>query len=203
MQYQLRVVLRSPRTALPLIQHAKNISKAIAKYPGWFASLSLELAQLDLSIARVDVAQVATYTRAKGTVQVRDAALARVVSHLKMLRSCVEQIARRDAANAFVIAHAAGMGVARGTSFVKVNLALYPGHVSGEVEARAKMLIKHEAHDWQYSLDGKTWLNLPSTRQSTTRITGLTPGTQVYVRHRALQRRGATSWSAAAMLTVR
>jgi hypothetical protein len=59
------------------------------------------------------------------------------------------------------------------------------------------------SHDWQYSTDGgKTWTAVPTTLQGKTAITGLTPGSSLVVRHRAVTKAGADDWSLTQALIV-
>jgi len=52
------------------------------------------------------------------------------------------------------------------------------------------------AYDWEWSTDGgKTWQLAPSTVQSRTRMIGLTPGSTVLFRFRAVTRKGESDWS--------
>jgi hypothetical protein len=68
--------------------------------------------------------------------------------------------------------------------------------VSGSVRLTAPVTGDRATYRKQMSTDGgKTWIALPDILQSTTVVTGLTPGTTVLFRHEALTLKGESDWS--------
>ena len=74
--------------------------------------------------------------------------------------------------------------------------AAIQGSVSGPVKLVAPVAGPRAAYDWQWSTDGgKTWQLAPSTTQARTAMIGLTPGSTVLFRYRAVTKTGETDWS--------
>jgi hypothetical protein len=191
-----QVVLRRPRTAIGTLLLAKAIHDALAANAGMFPSPVPALPKLSTDISSLDAAQTATQTRTKGTVQDRDAKLAIVISDLGHLRGYVQQVVDADPTNAATIAHDAGMSLRKQTAVTKNDISAKPNaKTSGSIDVVAKLATKHASHEWQYSTDGKTWTNASPTLQARTTIPGFTPGTTVYVRHRAVTKTGPDPWS--------
>jgi len=182
---------------------AKAIATAVAANKLLFPAPNPSLAQLTSDIAALDVAETATHTRATGTVETRNAKLAVVNSDLDLLRAYVQTVADADPANAASIATSAGMFVRKATTKVKQDLTAKPNKtLSGSVDVVVKASSSRESQEWQYSLDGKTWVDAPPTLQSKTTIAGFTPGTIAYFRHRAVTKTGRTDWSQPVSLMV-
>jgi hypothetical protein len=197
-----QVVLRRPHTALGTLLLAKAIHDALAASAGMFPSPVPTVVTFGVDIAALDVAQTATQTKTKGTVQTRDAKLAVVITDLNHLRAYVQTVVDADPTNAATIAHDAGMGLRKPFARSKNDVSAKPNKtVSGSVDVMAKLSQKHESHEWQYSTDGgKSWTSVASTLRATTTISGFTPGTAVMVRHRAITKTGPDAWSQAVSL---
>jgi hypothetical protein len=74
--------------------------------------------------------------------------------------------------------------------------AAVQGSVSGSVKLVAPFAGPRSAYDWQWSTDGgKTWQLAPSTVQARTSMIGLTPGSTVLFRYRAVTKAGESDWS--------
>jgi len=182
----------------------KAIESAVVADKVTFPAPTPPMAQFAVHISDLDAAETATHTRAKGTVETRDAKLAIVVSDLVLLRGYVQQLADADPANAAEIAQKAGMTIRKPTTLTKGPLTAKPSKtVSGSVVVSAKVTVPRESHEWQYSLDGgKTWVDAPPTLQAKTTIGGFTPGATVYFRHRALTKTGRDDWSTVTSVLV-
>jgi hypothetical protein len=101
-----------------------------------------------------------------------------------------------DPANAVSIAHAAGMAVRKSSAFTKPDFGAKPDKVlSGVIRVSVRVAGKRQTHLWQFSTDGKTWIDMPPTMQAKTTASGFTPGSTVYFRHRAITRAGLEDWS--------
>ncbi len=160
--------------------------------------------QFTSDIGDLVTAENAAKMRTKGAVQTRDAKLGVVLADLKQLVAYVETVANADPSNAAAIAMSAGMVIKKQPVTTKNDLDFRKSAVSGSVVVMARVGSRQkEAHEWEYSVDGgKTWLTLPTTTQAKTTITGLTSGTSVQVRHRAVSNTGITAWSDAASSMV-
>ncbi len=197
------VVLRRPHTAAGVLLLAKAIHDALAANKGMFPIPIPTLVQLGTDIAALDAAQTATQTRAKGTVQDRDAKLVVVIADLNQLRGYVQGVVNGDPTNAATIAHDAGMSLHAAPAHNKTAIAVKPNkQVSGSVDVVVKAGGAHVSHEWQYSLDGKTRTNASPTVQARTTIPGFTPGATVYVRHRAVMKTGPEPWGQTVSMIV-
>lgn len=156
-----------------------------------FPSPSPALAKVTSDSAALASAQTVALTKAKGTAAERNAKLAIVVDDLKLLAAYVQGVANGDLAHAISIIESAGMSVRKPRTVPpKQDLALKHGVVSGVVEAIAKAQGPRSSYEWQWSTDGKTWTAVPTTIRAKTSITGLTPGTTIYVRHAVVTKNG-------------
>jgi hypothetical protein len=202
-QPQIRVVLRKPKSIVALLAFSEAIYTAMAANAKLFASPNPPLAQFTSDTSALHTAQLATATKTAGTAATRDEKLAIVETDLENLRAYVQTVANATPAQAASIAAAAGMSLRKAASPSKAPLTVKAGPSSGAVQVSAKVgAAGHVAHEWQYSTDGKTWTSAPSTLQGKTTITGLTPGSLVYVRHRVLTKTGDGDWDDAVSMIV-
>ncbi len=156
-----------------------------------FPSPSPTLATVTSDSAALSSAQTVALTKAKGAAADRNVKLAVVVDDLRLLAAYVQGVAIGDPANAISIIESAGMSVKKPkTDTPKQDLALKHGAVSGAVDVLAKAAGPRTSYVWQWSTDGKTWTMLSPTIQAKTSITGLTPGTTIYVRHAVVTKTG-------------
>jgi hypothetical protein len=77
----------------------------------------------------------------------------------------------------------------------KVPFDVRQGPVSGSLRVRARAAKTRASYDWQYSLDGVTWIDFQRTVGARAELTGLVPGTRVFVRYRTVSRLGVSDWS--------
>jgi hypothetical protein len=64
------------------------------------------------------------------------------------------------------------------------------------VKVVAPAAARRASYDWQYSIDGgKTWVDMPTTLQSRTSVTGMTSLSTVQFRYRSVIKTGAGEWS--------
>lgn len=201
-QSRVLVTLTLPRPVLALLALAKALQAAIAANPGIFKSPVPSLAQLASDIAAFDTAQAATKT-VKGSVEARDAKRVIVVADLHALRAYVQTLCDADPANATSIAEAAKMSTRKPTKRTQNDVNVKAGPSSGSLEVTARLTTARASHEWEYSTDGgKTYVSTPPTLQGKTTISGLVPGSTVFVRHRAVTKTGPDDWSQPVSLTV-
>ncbi len=198
-----QVVLRRPHTAVAVLALAKAIYDALETNKGMFPSPNPPMPTFLADINAFDVAQTATHTRTKGTVEARDAKLAVVLSDLGQIRAYVQKVVDADPANAATIAQNAGLSLRKSSARSKTDLSAKPNKkVSGSVDVVVKVGGVKASHEWQYSTDGKSWTNASPTMQAKTTIPGFTPGTTVFFRHRAVTKTGPDNWSQAVSMIV-
>jgi len=169
-----------------------------------FPSPSPTLATVTTDNTALSNAESVALTKAKGAAADRNAKRTIVVNDLKLLAAYVQGVANAaDPADAISIIESAGMSVRKPKATQpKQDLSLKQGKVSGEVEVVAKAQGPRASYEWQWSADQKTWNVLPSTLQAKTSITGLTPGTTVYVRHAVVTKTGVGDWSQVVSMMV-
>jgi hypothetical protein len=185
-----------------LIGKTSAIIAAMTGNPS-FPSPFPTLATVTSDSAALTSVQAVALTRAKGAAAERNAKLAIVVADLKLLAAYVQSVADGGPANAISIIESAGMSVMKPRETTpKQDLALKHGAVSGIVLVLAKAQGPHAAYEWQWSTDGKTWTSLPTTIQAKTSITGLTPGTTIYVRHAVVTKTGVGDFGQVASMMV-
>jgi hypothetical protein len=197
-------VLRPPHTALALLVLAKAVHDCLDKNKGTYTTPNPPLAQFASDIADLDAAELATHTRAKGTIAARDEKLAIVRSDLQKIRAYVQGLVDADPANAVSLAQNAGLGLRKATLKTKSEVSAKPNKkTSGSVDVTAKVGGVKASHEWQYGGDGgKTWTDAPPTLQARITLHGFTPGSTALVRHRAVTKTGPDNWSQAVSLIV-
>lgn len=207
-----RVVLSLETSKVPaLLPQAKAIYNSFEANKAQLPAPPVPLATLLAQIQDLDTAEQATGTRTKGTVPVRNAKRAVLVTSLENLRMYVQTLCDASPEQAAAIASAASMAVAKVPLHDKPVLQAKQGAQSGTVAliANATLLIgrgvrKKATFNWEMSADGgKTWLPLPSTPIASTTVAGLTPATTYAFRVCVTVSKTVGEWSQPVMLLVR
>jgi hypothetical protein len=198
---QTVVVLSVPRSVAAVLVLSKAVLQAVTANKTTFPSPTPTVAQFGSDISALDTAETAVKTKTVGTVPVRNEKLAMVVADLRQLRAYVQLIANATPEQAESIAASAGMTVRKPVVRNKSDLAAKTT-VSGSVKLVAKATAGSHAHEWQYSLDGKTWVNAPSSLQAKTTISNLQTNVLTYFRHCAVSKAGPGNWSQPISLLV-
>jgi len=195
-------VLDLPKRINVLITFADGVVKAMTGNV-YFPSPSPALATVAAAITDLQNAETAALARSKGAAATRNAKRAVLVSLLQQLRMYVQSIVDPNAENGPAIIQSAGMAVKKTATRPPRVFAALAGAVSGTVKVVAPSAGARSSYDWQYSTDGKTWIDLTSTIQAKTNLTGQTPGTVLEFRYRPVTKAGAADWSAPVSYTVR
>ncbi len=194
--------LKLPRSIEPLITHVQRIVTCVTDNPYFPAPVPAPWV-IGKAIADLKTAQTATLTRTKGTIEVRDEKRWALVSLLQQLRGYVQVVADADPDNAGTTITSAGFSVRKQPGRCPRSFSAKPGLVSGVVKVSAPSAGHRASYEWVYSVDGgESWLEMPPTLQASTKIAGLTPGTSVMFRYRAITGRGASGWSQPVTLAV-
>jgi hypothetical protein len=189
------VSLKLPKPVAQLIPYAAGIVTGMTNNPA-FPNPVVPLATVNAAISALHTAEAAALTRAKGAVATRNEKRAALVSLLEQLRAYVQARADATPENGASIIESAGMAVRKVATHPARTFTAKAGAVSGSVTLYAKSVGDRAAYMWEYSTDGgKTWLALPPTLQAKTTVTGLTPGSSVEFRYRAVTKTGAADWS--------
>jgi hypothetical protein len=188
--------LKLPKPNPTLITYAQGIVKGMTGN-AYFPAPSPALAAVSAAIADLQSAETQALTRAKGAAAARNEKRATLVSLLQQERSYIQGIADGSPENGASIIQSAGLVVKKVPTHTPRVFAAKPGTVSGAVKLVAPAAGPRASYEWEYSTDGgKTWATMPPTIQSKTSITGLTSGSSVQFRYRAVTPKGgAGDWS--------
>jgi hypothetical protein len=195
-------ILSLPPAVPKLITCALGIVTRMTNNPS-FASPIPTLAAVQAAIDDLEEAEVIALMRTRGAAAARDAKRAVLVSLLEPLRAYVQTIADANPENGPAIIESAGFTLRKIPVMPPRGFKVERGAVSGTVKLVVPATARRAAYDWQYSVDGgKTWLEIVSTLQSRTEVTGLTPLTTTQFRYRTLTKTGRSDWSQPASIVV-
>ena len=195
-------MLALPKRINVLITYADNV---VARMTGnaYFPSPSPALAKVSAAITDLQSSETATLARTKGAAATRNARRAALVSLLQQLRSYVQSIVDGNEENAPAMIQSAGMAVKKAATRKPRVFAALAGANSGTVKLVAPSAGNRVSYAWQYSADGKTWIDLAMTLQARATLTGQTPGTVLQLRYRWATKTGEADWSAPVTFTVK
>jgi len=209
---RLRVALGVETQKVPvLLPQATHIYNGFQANQTLFPTPPVPLATVLVQIQDLATAEQATKTGTKGTVPIRNAKRAVVVTTLESMRMYVQSLCDANPEQAAMIAAAAGMVIAKVPAFAKPVLQAKQGIQSGTVllGANATLLVgrgvrKKVTFNWEVSADGgKTWTIVPSTPLASTTVTGLTPLVTYAFRVCVTVSRTTGEWSQPVLLLVR
>ena len=189
------VVCTLPEVVAALIALGLVIVQKMTDNKATFPSPSLALAQVTTDLNALSTSEMAVKNKT-ASVEARDEKKHVVITDLHLLRNYVQMIVSQNPEHAAVIADAAGMRLRKPNTRAQSDLVAKPHTVSGSVHLVAKAAGKRASHDWQYSLDGKSWLSAPSSVQAQTTIGNLQTGVVTYFRHRSVTKAGPADWTA-------
>jgi hypothetical protein len=195
-------VLALPKRINLLITYADNV---VTRLTGnaYFPSPSPALAAVSAAITDLQTAETATLARTKGAAATRNAKRAALVSLLQQLRTYVQTVVDGNEENAPAMIQSSGMAVKKTAVRKPRVFAALAGATSGTVKLVAPSAGRRVSYAWQYSADGKTWIDLALTLQAKTTLTGQTPGTVLQFRYRWVLKTGEADWTAPVTLTVK
>ncbi|APR79918.1 Hypothetical protein A7982_05265 [Minicystis rosea] len=188
----IHVVLRLPVQMGKFLFHAKAVLVAVKDNPR-FPDAGPLVVPLGEGIVRLEEAL-------HGTTAERSAAREAVRDALVHLGDHVQSVAEKaagtvDLSAVRALVESAGMDLRKISTHPKATFAAKYGPVAGSVDLTAPHSPARDSHEWEMSIDQRTWMTLPSTRQAKTRVEGLPMGTAHHFRHRFLTKDGHTAWS--------
>jgi hypothetical protein len=197
------VSLDLPTKVPALITYATSVVTAMTGNAS-FPTPAPTPAVVTAAIAALQTAESAALARTKGAVTARNDKKAALVALLQEVKAYVQKTADADADNSAAIIQSAGVSVKK-TAVRKPRVF---SAVQGPVSGTAKLVTASAGHrasyEWQSSIDGgKTWVEAAATLQAKTSVTGLTPGSTVQFRYRAVTKTGQGDWSAPVSLLVK
>jgi hypothetical protein len=194
-------VLNLPRRVKNVGAYANSILAAMTGNAS-FLTPSPSLATVQTDLDAFNAAEATVLTRAKGSAEARNAKLLVLHEDLRHLVDYVQGVANANPASADAIIQSAGMAVRKVTLHAKGPLTAKLGTVSGSVKLVAKAVAQRACYEWQYSIDQKTWAEVPPTLQSKVHVVGLTAATAYFFRFRGITKAGAGDWSGVVSLLV-
>jgi len=156
------------------------------------------------SVNNLETAEILASTRVAGSVSARDLKYDVVLKAVHGLLNYVQNLADNapDEATAISIITASGFDLKNAGIRVKAPIAVKNGAVSGSVLISAKSAGARTSYNWRYSVDNVTWIELPTTIQAKTTVSGLTPATIVHFQCRSITKTGAGNWSQTMIIVV-
>jgi hypothetical protein len=201
--HRATISLGIPKKNADVILYASNIVQKMTGNPA-FPTPTPTLAALTAATSDLHSAETVTLSRAKGSATVRDDKRTVLVSLLQQLDGYVQSIADATPENGAAIIESAGLAVRKVTPRAKRTFAATTGLLSGSAVVTAASAGPRSSYEWQYSIDGKTWVPAPATTQGRTKIAGLPSGTTVQFRYLAVTPKGGQGdWSPAVALLVK
>ncbi len=161
--------------------------KGLGDNTGLFTAPNPPLATFSNQIDVTDAAQVASAHGGKGMAAARDVQVGLLFGMMGSELVGIQSVA--DSGNpdeSVSTLHAGGVEVAAVGQHTKPILGVTQGPTTGAVdlEANASALLgadigRKHFFSWEYTMDGKTFISIPSTPDARTTLTGLTPLTTV------------------------
>ena len=190
--------------SVPLLSKAGHSVVTQMTGSTYFTGATAQITHAGTLLVALDTAELATKTRAPGSVAARNAAKLAAKAALQILKGVVQQAADASPEQADAIITSAGMSVKKAPTRTVISFNVKQGPVTGSARAIAKAAATRASYDWEWSADGgKTWTPAPSSLQAKTTITGLPVGTTVMFRHRAVTKAGPGDWSQVVTLLVK
>jgi hypothetical protein len=186
---------RRPRGALNIdrkrttsvVGRANAMCVGLDNHQGTFPNPSPPTSAIKAQVGVVNQAEITAASRAKGTASARDVERNILVGMLEdglhYIQGVADQAPTWD--KAVAILEAGGLPVAATGTRTKGILVVRHGPTSGSVVLDANVraltagLRGKVSYNWQYTLDGKTYVTLPSTPTHKTTVQNLTPVTSV------------------------
>jgi hypothetical protein len=160
-----------------------------------FASPPVPYADLAAKIAALQAAEAYTLTGTHGAAAARNAQFVQVWSRLEQLKSYVQGLADQSLESAAVIIETAGMNVKKSSGHGRALFKVVPGPNPGTVKVFGAREKTRASYEWQYSLDGITWLTGAWTVKASAVITGLEQGKKYLFRFRTATSAGMSNFS--------
>ncbi len=194
--------LKLVRNVPALVTQAQNIVQAMTSNPS-FPTPTPTLAAVTDAINRLQTAETATLSRTKGAATSRNEKRATLVKLMDQLRNYIQTTADASVETSASMIQSAGLAVKKPAVRPPRVFAAKQGAVSGSANLVTNSAAHRASYEWQYSTDaGEPWLAAPSTLQSKTTISGLTPGATVMFRYKAGTKKGEGDWSPPTSLLV-
>ena len=190
---------------------ANAMANGLEAHPALFGTSTPSPSALRDQVGVVNKAETVAGTRAKGTAAARNVERAKLVGMLEIGRAYIQDCADKSASylEATSTIQAGGLTVAISPKHTKAILAAKQGPLPGSVKLAANAALltngsrKKSFFNWQLTVDGKTFVDLPSTPKAKTSVANLTPLTTVGFRVCITNASGiAEAWSQVVSIIV-
>jgi hypothetical protein len=189
------VSLKLPTRVPDLIALAKTVITSMTGNAS-FPTPDPPLATVSTALSALEVAETATNARTRGAATTRNEKRKSLVTSLEQLKSYIQKVADGNTDTSASVIESAGVGVRKPVAKQKQAFAAEPAAVSGTVKLTAEVADRRASYEWEYSPDGgKTWQVLPTTLQSRTTMSGLTPAAVATFRYRPVTKAGEGNWT--------
>jgi hypothetical protein len=152
-------------------------------------------------------------SRTVGAAAARDVQRDLLWEGMNSERLYVQSLVRADPGRGILLVQNAGLVVAAFTAHQKALLTVTEGSQSGSIDCEANVALligvgtlkpnQQRCFNWQYTLDGKTFVSVPTTPGCKTVITGLPVLTNVGVRVSLTNMHETGPWSLVVTILVR
>jgi len=198
------VSLNLPVRIPALITMAKGIIAALTANTATFTSPDPSLAALSAALTDLETAESSVQARTRGAVAGRNEKRKELVTLLEQLKAYVQKVADANSETSAQTIQSIGLAVRKNALRQKQTFAAKTGPISGTIDLTAAVTARRASYEWQSSLDGgKTWTSLPTTIQSKTTVSGLTPGVTATFRSRTVTQTGEGDWTQATAIVVK
>ncbi len=161
------------------------------------------LAVAKTHLAALNDAQGKASSRKLGLAAARDTKYTVVVKDVLALLRYVQELADAvEPVKAVAIITGSGFELKHKAPRTKVPFTVKHGNGTGNVRLIAVAAAKRASYNWQMSLDGVRWTDLPTTIKANTVANGLTEGKKYFFRYRAITKEGEGGWSNAVYIIV-
>jgi hypothetical protein len=188
------IALNLPKVVALLIVYGRHVVQSMTNNP-WFPNPTPSLATVTTDLNALEAADATVLTRTKGSAATRNVVLTTVENDFTGLKGYVGGVGAANLAQAAAIIESAGMTLKRVTPRNKPLLAVVMSATPGEAVIQAKAAPRGAAYEWQYSTDGKTWIEIGITTVASTTVVGLVAGTVYYFHVRITIKRVTGNWS--------
>jgi len=170
-----------------VVGRANAMCVGVDGHPATFPNPSPPTSAIKAQIAVVNQAEITAASRAKGTAAARDVERNALVGMLEAELNYIQGVADQSATwdKAVAILEAGGLSLVTIAARTKGILVVKQGPASGSVVLDANVgvltagLRGKFSFNWQYTLDGKTYVTLPPTPNHKTTVANLSPVTSV------------------------
>jgi hypothetical protein len=196
-----QIALRLPTIVALLLIFVRHVIDMMTKNAAMFVNIVPPLSDVGKHADDLEAAEALAKSHAKGAVPDRNAKKRIVETDMMLLKAYVYGLALAAPLAAANLIAGAGMSEKNPAFRLKLAFEAILGPNPLEVILRAKAETGKAFYEWQYSSDGKSWLDLRPTNEASTTLTVPAAGTYQF-RYRATVKKLTGEWSQEFALVV-